>query len=160
MPENAVQQLKEALDWFTNMIKPTGYAASTPHVTLADLTFMATISTLKAMGNIDLTPYEEINDWYGRVKRQVPNFNRSCQSGADAFASYVANLDEQRSAILEIYGMKESTPCRVVYMVCEMAGVPYKEVLIDIRKGDTMRPDFLKVLTGRPTISSKCILQK
>ena len=40
--------------------------------------------------------------------------------------------------------MEESPPCRVVYMTCEAAGVPYATDKIDLMAGDNMKQDYLK----------------
>ena len=42
--------------------------------------------------------------------------------------------------------MEWSPPCRVVYLTCEAAGVPYATEKFDpIAAGDNMKPDYLKV---------------
>ena len=45
-------RVKEVLGWVTDMIKPTGYVAGTNHMTLADIAFVATISTALATGDV------------------------------------------------------------------------------------------------------------
>ncbi len=46
---------------------------------------------------------------------------------------------------VEVYGSPPSAPCRFVYMVCEMLGINYKIINIDLGKGDNMKPEYLKV---------------
>ena len=46
----------------------------------------------------------------------------------------------------KVFGMDWSPPCRVVYLTCEAAGVPYATEKVDpIATGDNMKPDYLKV---------------
>ena len=44
MAEDAHEKLAEALGWAAEMVEPTGYAAGTDHITLADLCFLVRAS--------------------------------------------------------------------------------------------------------------------
>jgi glutathione S-transferase len=46
---------------------------------------------------------------------------------------------------IEVFGADVSAPCRLVYMTCEMLGIEYKKMPIDLMKGETRTPEFLKV---------------
>ena len=54
------------------------------------------------------------------------------------------NNTEFTRAQLKVFGVEESPPCRVVYLTCEAAGVPYATDKVDPMAGDNMRPEFLK----------------
>ena len=40
--------------------------------------------------------------------------------------------------VVEVYGMALSAPCRTVYLTCELLGVDYKKVNVDLMKGEHM----------------------
>ncbi len=47
-------------------MKPTGYAAGTDHVTLADLAFAATVSNIVGGEMVDMAPYPDLMAWLTR----------------------------------------------------------------------------------------------
>jgi glutathione S-transferase len=84
--------MKEAFAWFSDMVEPTGYVGGTSHVTVADLTFLGTYSSVKAIVKdtlIQLSDYPVLEMWYERVKAQVPNYAKACQEGTDSLASWM-----------------------------------------------------------------------
>ena len=40
--------------------------------------------------------------------------------------------------VVEVYGTAKSAHCRIVYMACEVLGVDYKKINVDLRKGEHM----------------------
>jgi glutathione S-transferase len=46
---------------------------------------------------------------------------------------------------LELYGMPLSQPTRSVMLLCAENNIPYNLTLVDARKFDTKKPDFLKL---------------
>ena len=83
--EKELERFKEVMGWVTDFLKPTGYVAGTPHLTLADLAFLATYSTIVAVGHFDLSEYAEVNAWFERVKSEVPNYEKCNGEGATLF---------------------------------------------------------------------------
>ena len=73
------------MGWVTDFIKPTGYVAGTSHITVADLAFLATYSTIVAVGHFDLAPYSEVNAWFEKVQSEVPNYAKCNAEGAAIF---------------------------------------------------------------------------
>ena len=54
--------------------------------------------------------------------------------------------NEELLVVPQVYGAEWSPPCRVVYLTCEAAGVPYVTEKVDpIATGDNMKPDYLEV---------------
>jgi glutathione S-transferase len=84
--EEAYEKLSEALGWFSDFVKPTGYAAGTDHVTLADICLLSTYSMLRAVANIDLSKYKVLDEWYDRVRKEVPKFE-DIEAGADGLGA-------------------------------------------------------------------------
>jgi hypothetical protein len=83
------------LGWVEAFVKPTGYAAGTAKVSLADLALLATQSTVKAMPveyRVALPPYEELNSWFLRVKADVPNYDKANGEGAEGFVEWCKKL--------------------------------------------------------------------
>lgn len=62
-----------------------GYAAGTSEMTLADLCFMATYSTLRNLGSVDTRKYSFIEAWFQRCKQQIPHYQEVCGKGAESF---------------------------------------------------------------------------
>ena len=50
--EGAHEKLAEALRWASDMVEPTGYAACTDHITLADLCFLVRLYTFIKLNSI------------------------------------------------------------------------------------------------------------
>ena len=84
--ENEQKRFDEVMGWVQDFIKPTGYVAGTSYLTLADLAFLATYSTVDATGHFDLSAYPAVNAWFEKVKGEVPNYEGSCGQGAASFA--------------------------------------------------------------------------
>ena len=70
--EDKMDRFKEVMGWVNDFIKTSGFVAGTDCMTLADLAFLATYSTIEATGNFDLTPYAETNAWFEKMKAAVP----------------------------------------------------------------------------------------
>ena len=94
--------LKEALMW-ANQMTSCGYVVGTT-MSLADIDFMSTVSTLEACNFIDLSPYKNLQRWTVRMKEQIPDYETNCGEGARQFgewfnASYdpttVVNVENQ-----------------------------------------------------------------
>ena len=47
--------------------------------------------------------------------------------------------------VVEVYGFEGSSPCRFVYLVCEMLKLDFKNNKIDLMSGENEKPEFLKV---------------
>jgi glutathione S-transferase len=87
-PATALPKALEVLGWVNDFIKPTGYVAGTDHLTIADIAFLSTYSTIVATGAIDVTPYTAINEWFEKVKNEVPNYEKANGVGAEAFGQW------------------------------------------------------------------------
>ncbi len=61
--------------------RPTGFSAGTDHVTLADLAFVASYTTLLETGVVDVSPYSELPAWLERVKKEIPNYEKANGEG-------------------------------------------------------------------------------
>ena len=65
----------------------TGFAAGTPHLTLADLCFVATFAIIRAIGHVDLSGCSALEEWFAKVKREIPKFEELIEPGTAMFAS-------------------------------------------------------------------------
>ena len=86
--EDKMDRFKEVMGWVNDFIKTSGFAAGTDCMTLADLAFLATYSTIEATGNFDLTPYAETNAWFEKMKAAVPNYAKANGDGATTFGGW------------------------------------------------------------------------
>ena len=46
---------------------------------------------------------------------------------------------------IKIYGMDISAPCRMAMMACEVMGIEYELVVVNLMAGENMKPEYLKV---------------
>lgn len=76
------------MGWVNDFIKPTGYVAGTDHYTLADISFLCTVSTLEELKYFDLSAYPETVAWYEKLKGEVPNYEKVGGEGARGFAKW------------------------------------------------------------------------
>ena len=66
------------------------FASGTDHLTLADLAYLATTSTLVATGMIaDLPP--ELDQWYNKCKSLIPDYEKANGLGAEEFGQGFKN---------------------------------------------------------------------
>jgi glutathione S-transferase len=86
--EKEVDKLKEVLGWVDGFVKDGKFAAGGDNLTLADICLVATYSTLKATGYMDLSGYTNIASWEAKVTGLIPNFAKANQEGADGFGGF------------------------------------------------------------------------
>lgn len=88
--QDKVDKLKEALGWVNDFVADEKFAAGTSQMTLADISLLATYSSLKACGNvggIDLTTYTNIKAWFEKCVKLIPNYEKVNGEGATAFGN-------------------------------------------------------------------------
>ena len=78
-----METLKEILMWI-NQMTVGGYVLDTS-MTIADIAFLSTMSSLEACNILSLHPYKNICLWLENMRKQVPNYENNCQKGADEF---------------------------------------------------------------------------
>ncbi|XP_040569156.1 glutathione S-transferase 1 [Lepeophtheirus salmonis] len=83
-----IKKLKEVLGWANDMVKETGYAAGTDHLTIADIAWISTYSTIKAADVVCLSEYKELDNWFAQCIAVIPNYNKANGKGAKAFGNY------------------------------------------------------------------------
>jgi len=83
--QDKYDKLKEVMGWVNDMVKPTGYAAGTDCMTLADICFVATVSTALATEHFDFSPYPEVLAWFEKVKGEIPNYEKANGEGCAKF---------------------------------------------------------------------------
>jgi len=84
-----LDRLREVLGWVNDFLKPTGYVAGTQNLTIADIVFVGTYSTIVACeGMVDLTPYKELNAWFEKMKKELPNYKKANEEGVAMFGGF------------------------------------------------------------------------
>eukprot|EP00088_Acartia_fossae_P047816 TRINITY_DN5195_c0_g1_i1.p1 TRINITY_DN5195_c0_g1~~TRINITY_DN5195_c0_g1_i1.p1 ORF type:complete len:222 (+),score=77.57 TRINITY_DN5195_c0_g1_i1:52-717(+) len=81
-------RLAEVLGWVNDFVKGGKYVAGTDHLTIADLSILATYATLKAAGITELDKYPELEAWFTRCSAEVPNYDKSNGEGAQGFGEF------------------------------------------------------------------------
>ena len=46
---------------------------------------------------------------------------------------------------IDIYGIPDSAPCRILYMTCEAIGISYNSIICDLFKKENWTDQYLKV---------------
>eukprot|EP00095_Tigriopus_kingsejongensis_P011299 maker-scaffold14_size734282-snap-gene-3.13 protein:Tk11299 transcript:maker-scaffold14_size734282-snap-gene-3.13-mRNA-1 annotation:"glutathione s-transferase delta-epsilon 2" len=88
IPQSAYDHAKEVLGWANDMVKPTGFVAGTTYLTLADIAFLASYSTMVETGALDLSPFPELKTWYEKAKGLVKNYEKANGEGAAGFGAW------------------------------------------------------------------------
>jgi len=80
IPAEKIEALKEALMW-VNQMTSCGFVLG-GSMTIADIDFMATMSSLEECGFMDLSPYKNLVKWSSRMKSMIPKYQDNCGKGA------------------------------------------------------------------------------
>ncbi|CAH2040852.1 unnamed protein product, partial [Iphiclides podalirius] len=83
-------KLNEALEFLNTFVEGGEFAAG-PGLTLADLSLVATVSTIDAAG-VSLQEYPNIVRWFEKVKLTVPNYEEANGKGIQQFKTMIKNL--------------------------------------------------------------------
>ena len=66
-------------------------------MTIADVDFMSTYSTLEACDFINLDHYKNLKLWANRMKQQIPKYSENCGKGAKDFGDlFNSNYDRKK----------------------------------------------------------------
>eukprot|EP00096_Caligus_rogercresseyi_P012743 TRINITY_DN543_c0_g1_i1.p1 TRINITY_DN543_c0_g1~~TRINITY_DN543_c0_g1_i1.p1 ORF type:complete len:218 (-),score=57.88 TRINITY_DN543_c0_g1_i1:67-720(-) len=84
----AFDKLKEVLGWANDMLKETGFAAGTENMTIADICWVATYSSIKESGILELEEYSELEEWFSKCTALIPNYEKANGNGAKAFGEF------------------------------------------------------------------------
>jgi glutathione S-transferase len=69
--ESTHTNLNEVLAFANEMFQGGAFAAGTKHVTIADLSLLASLSTMATIEHVDLSPFPEIRGWFEKMKKEV-----------------------------------------------------------------------------------------
>lgn len=85
--EQETASLREAMAFLEDFLKPTGFAAGTDAMSLADLSLLATYSSIEATKGVyvNLDDYPESKKWAAKMKSLLPNYPKACGEGAGHF---------------------------------------------------------------------------
>merc|ERR1739838_311847 len=84
--EEKKEALKEALAWVNDMMAD-GYVLENS-MTIADIDFMATMSTLEACNFMEMSVYKNLKNWSKKMKQNIPNYSQNCGKGAAGFGKW------------------------------------------------------------------------
>merc|ERR1712055_31740 len=80
------EKLKEVLGWAKGFIADTGYVAGSEKLTIADLCFVATLTSISSSGIVDFEKdYPELKNYVEKVSAAVPNYATANGDGATKF---------------------------------------------------------------------------
>nr|ATE81124.1 glutathione S-transferase [Helicoverpa armigera] len=88
--EALLKKLEEALQFLNTFLEGQKYAAG-DKLTLADLSLVATVSTIDAV-DISLKEYPNVEKWFELVKATAPGYQEANEAGLKAFRAMVAQL--------------------------------------------------------------------
>ena len=88
IPDEKFDKLKEVLGWANDFVKETGYVAGTDHLTIADICFASTYGTILAADHMDKSAFTELNAWYEKISKEIPNFDKANEAGCKEFGDF------------------------------------------------------------------------
>ena len=85
-----VDKFKEVLGWMNDFVADDKFAAGTSQMTIADISLLATYSTIKAadIAGVDLAEYANTEAWFNKCCKLVPNYEKANGEGAAAFGGF------------------------------------------------------------------------
>jgi len=95
-PQEVFDAVNEALKTVSSLVRG-GFVGSKAHMTLADLAFMATYSSLRASKLVDHKSFWYVEAWFKRCKNQIPRYDHCNGKGAKDFGKVI----RERKAELE-----------------------------------------------------------
>lgn len=92
--------MHEALRWTADFVSQTGWVAGTDRLTLADISFVSTYSSVRALGNdiVNWSNYPELEAWFDRAVREIPNYEAACGEGASQYGAICGPMLKAASA--------------------------------------------------------------
>eukprot|EP00092_Neocalanus_flemingeri_P013192 GFUD01014218.1.p1 GENE.GFUD01014218.1~~GFUD01014218.1.p1 ORF type:complete len:222 (-),score=73.11 GFUD01014218.1:129-794(-) len=88
--QDKFDKLKEVLGWVEGFVKDDKFCAGNDDMTIGDLALLATYSTLKfaELSWLDLAEFKNIEAWYEKCCKLVPNYEKANGEGATAFGGF------------------------------------------------------------------------
>ncbi|KAF9409094.1 hypothetical protein HW555_011441 [Spodoptera exigua] len=86
-----LKKLEEALVFLNTFLEGNKYAVG-DKLTLADLSLVATVSTIDATGIVSLEKYPNVQKWFELVKSTAPGYEKANQAGIDEFKVLLASF--------------------------------------------------------------------
>jgi len=81
-------KLKEVLGWAKDFIAETGYVAGTEKITIADICFLATLTSMMAAGAADFEKdYPELKNYCEKISSEIPNYAKANGDGVTTFGT-------------------------------------------------------------------------
>ena len=81
--------LKEALGWMADYVKSGTFVAGTSHMTVADLSMLASWSTIVNAGMVDEADFPALADWAERCRTAARSYQKANGDGADKFGALI-----------------------------------------------------------------------
>lgn len=88
-----LEKMTGALGFFEKFLEGQSYAAG-KNLTIADLSLLASITTLEAIP-YDITQFKNITNWVARIKSEAPNYQEANADGVEMFRQLVAKLSKK-----------------------------------------------------------------
>lgn len=88
-----MEKIKDAFKFLEIFLEGQDFAAGN-HLTLADLSLLATVTTFEAV-NFDLSPYKNTVNWLARAKAAAPGYEEANGKGVVIFKQMVENLTKK-----------------------------------------------------------------
>jgi len=92
--EEKGKKLHSNLEFLEGFLKETGYAAGN-HLTIADISLLATVTTFEAVG-VDLSKYTNIQKWLSKIPAEIPDYKEANEKGIEDFKAYFLKARENQ----------------------------------------------------------------
>ncbi|XP_026826572.1 uncharacterized protein LOC109611401 [Ooceraea biroi] len=146
--EEDLKRVEKSFEVLNLFLEGRQFAAG-ENLSIADFTISTTICTILCF-DFDISRYDNVAAYYERCKESLERygFEEVHAVGVKAFTEiYHANLQESSyfKMPIDLYHTAVSGPCRAVRLVAAAVGVDLNLKNIDLRAGEHMTPEFLKI---------------
>lgn len=90
-----LKRLEEAFGFLNTFLESSKYAAG-DSLTLADISLVATVSTIELLKELDINKYPKVVAWYKLCKKTIPGYDIN-QAGVDECKTALQNLKTKAS---------------------------------------------------------------
>ncbi|XP_033197170.1 uncharacterized protein LOC117230545 [Bombus vosnesenskii] len=130
-----------AMSFLNTFLEGQDYVAG-ENMTLADLSIVATVSTIEAM-DYNLSKYKNVTKWYAKIKSEAPKYEEYNNAGVKAFKDLVHNMTKKQAIMsVDLYYTPMSSPCRAVLLTAEAIGITLNLIEINLFEGEHLKPEF------------------
>ncbi|XP_054159968.1 uncharacterized protein LOC128958178 [Oppia nitens] len=139
--EQSITTFKNNLKLLETLIGDNKYVTGN-ELTIADLSVLATLSSLLVNDFKDLDEVPKVKAYNERLQRELPYYAEVHTGVAETLKQFIAS---KKIMAIELYMMPMSPPSRAVHMLLKHLNIAFKIKNIDLRNGQQFDADYAKI---------------